>query len=217
MSRGASDEGARSPLAQRRLSASRSARRGGGGGTAARGQVCIVATAGVPVSRTSGRIERPCCRRRTDGRHHIQTAGEHGARAPCLRAAPWAHARGNRHPGAQGIVRRLPSATWLSGLRVTAPFTLSLITRLIAYEPPSWPIPRKRSRPRTWGYTVGNWEGDTLVLDSISFVDTTWLPRGGFFHSDQMHVVEKFTRQGNQIKLSTKSRSKTQKCSWSRG
>jgi hypothetical protein len=47
------------------------------------------------------------------------------------------------------------------------------------------------------GYTVGRWEGDTLVLDSISFVDSTWLGRGGFFHSDQMHVVEKFTRQGD--------------------
>jgi len=40
------------------------------------------------------------------------------------------------------------------------------------------------------GYTVGRWEGDALVLDSISFVDTTWLGRGGFFHSDQMRVVE---------------------------
>jgi hypothetical protein len=50
------------------------------------------------------------------------------------------------------------------------------------------------------GYTVGRWEGDTLVLDSISFVDSTWLARGGFFHSDQMHVIEKLTRRGNQIK-----------------
>ena len=50
-----------------------------------------------------------------------------------------------------------------------------------------------------YGYTVGKWEGDTLVLDSISFVDTTWLARGGFFHSDQMHVIEKLTRKGNQI------------------
>ena len=47
------------------------------------------------------------------------------------------------------------------------------------------------------GDTVGRWEGDTLVLDSIGFVDTTWLGRGGFFHSDEMHVVEKFTRQGD--------------------
>ena len=46
------------------------------------------------------------------------------------------------------------------------------------------------------GYTVGRWEGDTLVLDSIGFTDETWLGRGGKFHSDQMRVVEKFTRTG---------------------
>jgi len=49
------------------------------------------------------------------------------------------------------------------------------------------------------GYTVGSWEGDTLVLDSVGFTDETWLGRGGLFHSDQMHVVEKFTRKGNQM------------------
>ena len=48
-----------------------------------------------------------------------------------------------------------------------------------------------------FGNTVGRWEGDTLVLDSIAFIDTTWIGRGGFFHSDRMHVVEKFTRQGD--------------------
>jgi len=49
------------------------------------------------------------------------------------------------------------------------------------------------------GYTIGEWEGDTLVLDSIGFSDETWLGRGGFFHSDQMHIIEKFTRKGNEI------------------
>ena len=47
------------------------------------------------------------------------------------------------------------------------------------------------------GYTVGRWEGDTLVLDSIGFTDETWLGRGGKIHSDQMHIIEKFTRTGN--------------------
>ena len=51
------------------------------------------------------------------------------------------------------------------------------------------------------GYTVGHWEGDTLVLDSVSFNDYTWLARGGFFHSDKMRVVERFTRQGNEVVL----------------
>jgi hypothetical protein len=50
-----------------------------------------------------------------------------------------------------------------------------------------------------FGDTVGRWEGDTLVLDAIAFIDTTWLGRGGLFHSDRMHVVEKFTRQGDAI------------------
>jgi hypothetical protein len=49
------------------------------------------------------------------------------------------------------------------------------------------------------GVTVGRWEGDTLVLDSVGFIDTTWIGRGGFFHSSEMKVVEKFTRQGDAL------------------
>jgi hypothetical protein len=60
--------------------------------------------------------------------------------------------------------------------------------------------PQKAIESTYMGYTVGRWEGDTLVLDSISFVDSTWLARGGFFHSDQMHIVERLTRQGNRIR-----------------
>jgi len=51
-----------------------------------------------------------------------------------------------------------------------------------------------------YGYSIGTWEGDTLVIDSISFVDTTWLGRGGFFHSGSMHIVEKLTRVGNELR-----------------
>jgi hypothetical protein len=57
--------------------------------------------------------------------------------------------------------------------------------------------PKRAIETTYMGYAVGNWEGDTLVVDSISFVDTTWLGRGGFIHSDSMHVVERFTRQGD--------------------
>lgn len=49
------------------------------------------------------------------------------------------------------------------------------------------------------GNTVGRWEGDTLVLESIGFTDQTWLGRGGLFHSDRMRVVERFTRKGDAI------------------
>ena len=44
------------------------------------------------------------------------------------------------------------------------------------------------------GDSVGHWEGDTLVVDVIGFNDKTWLAGTGTFHSEKLHVVEKFTR-----------------------
>jgi hypothetical protein len=49
------------------------------------------------------------------------------------------------------------------------------------------------------GHSVGHWEGDTLVIKSVGFTPATWLARGGFFHSEDMTVTEKFTRQGDQM------------------
>jgi len=46
----------------------------------------------------------------------------------------------------------------------------------------------------TWmGDSIGHWEGDTLVVDTIGFNDKTELP-GGFKHSEALHVVERFHR-----------------------
>jgi hypothetical protein len=50
-----------------------------------------------------------------------------------------------------------------------------------------------------YGYSIGKWEGDTLVIDSTSFTDQTWLGRGGLLHSADMHIIEKLTRVGNEI------------------
>lgn len=46
----------------------------------------------------------------------------------------------------------------------------------------------------TWmGDSIGHWEGDTLVVDTIGFNDKTELP-GGFKHTEALHVVERFSR-----------------------
>ena len=46
------------------------------------------------------------------------------------------------------------------------------------------------------GDSRAHWEGDTLVVDIVHFNDTTWFDRAGNFHSDELHVVERFTRTG---------------------
>ena len=43
------------------------------------------------------------------------------------------------------------------------------------------------------GHSVAKWEGDTLVVDVSSFTAQTWLDRAGDFHSDALHVVERYT------------------------
>jgi len=53
-----------------------------------------------------------------------------------------------------------------------------------------------------WGRSVGKWDGDTLVIDSVGFNDSTWLARGGLFHSEKLHVVERFRREGNILNYS---------------
>jgi hypothetical protein len=46
------------------------------------------------------------------------------------------------------------------------------------------------------GDSRGRWEGDTLVVDVTLFVEDTWFDRAGNFHSDELHVVERYTRTG---------------------
>jgi len=44
------------------------------------------------------------------------------------------------------------------------------------------------------GQSVGRWDGDTLVVDATGFNEDTWFDRSGNFHSDALHVVERYTR-----------------------
>ena len=46
------------------------------------------------------------------------------------------------------------------------------------------------------GWSNGRWEGDTLVIDVTGFNDQTWFDRAGNFHSDALHVVERYTPRG---------------------
>ncbi len=53
--------------------------------------------------------------------------------------------------------------------------------------------------PSYMGWSVGRWEGDTLVVDVTGLNDKTWFDRAGNFHSDELHVVERFTPAGPDV------------------
>ena len=52
----------------------------------------------------------------------------------------------------------------------------------------------KEAPEDSWmGWSNGHWEGETLVVDNTGFNDQTWFDRAGNFHSDALHVVERYT------------------------
>ena len=59
-------------------------------------------------------------------------------------------------------------------------------------------LPANPPEPRWMGWSVGRWEGDTFVVESTGFDDRSWLtnarPDGGFPHSEEMRVVERWRR-----------------------
>jgi hypothetical protein len=60
------------------------------------------------------------------------------------------------------------------------------------------PLDEKRHpddlEPSFLGHSIGHWEGDTLVVDIVGFNDKGWVLSGAIFHSDALHVTERYTR-----------------------
>ncbi|HEY4362231.1 MAG TPA: hypothetical protein VGN17_14745 [Bryobacteraceae bacterium] len=66
------------------------------------------------------------------------------------------------------------------------------------------PLPKSIDdiNPDFLGYSVGHWDGDTLVVESMGFNTETWLDASGHPHGENMRVTEKYTRTSfNNIKL----------------
>jgi hypothetical protein len=49
--------------------------------------------------------------------------------------------------------------------------------------------------PTWFGYSIGKWEGETLVADTIGLTEETWLDDIGHPHGDALHVTERFHRR----------------------
>ena len=82
---------------------------------------------------------------------------------------------------------------------------LKRITLLFGGGPRSWrqiqmdgrklPDPHDPDLPDTYfGYSVGRWEGDTLVVESTGYNEKFWMHRGGLPHTDALKLTERFSR-----------------------
>jgi hypothetical protein len=57
-----------------------------------------------------------------------------------------------------------------------------------------------RSQDLTYyGDSIGKWDGDTLVIDRVGFTDESWLAWPGYFHTNNMRVVERLRREGDRL------------------
>jgi hypothetical protein len=57
----------------------------------------------------------------------------------------------------------------------------------------------KNIEPTAYGHSIGSWEGDTFVVDTVGYNEKFWIDRsdnarGGFVSTDQLHTIERFTR-----------------------
>jgi len=48
--------------------------------------------------------------------------------------------------------------------------------------------------PSYYGHSIGRWEKDTLIVDTIGFNERFWIDRGQAPHTEKLHLIEKFTR-----------------------
>ena len=77
--------------------------------------------------------------------------------------------------------------------------------------------PHPRGPLEFWmGDSRGHWEGDTLVVDVVYFTNQTWFDRAGNFHSEALHVVERYTPI-TRTTSTMRRPSKIRRCSHGRG
>jgi hypothetical protein len=121
---------------------------------------------------------------------------------------PWAQAllkeraenNGKDAPGAHCMPRGITNAGALFPYRLVQ--TANMLILLFEDDIPSHRqvFLDGRSHPKDmnplWmGHSVGHWEGDTLVVDTVGFDDRSWLTAQGHPHTERMHVIERFHRR----------------------
>jgi hypothetical protein len=107
---------------------------------------------------------------------------------------------GKDHPGAQCLPSGIPEKD-----TVPAPYKIVQTPDLIVFLYESRTIYRQiftdgrplpsDPNPAWQGYSIGKWDGDTLVIETAGFNGRTWIDTLGHPASDALHVTERFTRR----------------------
>jgi hypothetical protein len=160
---------------------------------------------GVPGLSRATPVELPAPAVRALGAAGGVPAGEGVVEGNDIPYQPWAQAQKNenaehwleRDPEIKCFMPGVPRATYM-------PYPFQILQGvdkiLIAYEfagtTRTIHMNTVEDNPTaTWmGLSRGRWDGETLVVDVTDFNDQTWFDRAGNFHSDALHVVERYTR-----------------------
>jgi hypothetical protein len=103
-------------------------------------------------------------------------------------------------PGSFGCLPQGPRGTLLPFLMtkiIQTPTLIAILSEDLTYRQifmDDRALPADPS-PSFMGYSVGHWEGDTLVVESTGFKDTTWLDFGGHSHSEALRTTERYRRR----------------------
>jgi len=120
---------------------------------------------------------------------------------------PWAAAKAKASVDG-GEIDDPMTRCWMAGVprTMTNPFPFQIVQTpglvVILYEwdhtyriiPTDGRPHAKDLDPSFMGDSVGHWEGDTLVVDVTGFNDKTWLDHAGHFHTEALHIVERYRR-----------------------
>jgi hypothetical protein len=126
--------------------------------------------------------------------------------------APWAEALFQQR--SSSFIKDFPGFRCLAGigpatsLGMLGPYKIVQAPAVIAFLPEGFYGPAiarqvlmdgrglpKNPNPAWQGYSVGHWDGDTLVVESAGFNDQTWLDGGGHPHTEDLRVTERFHRR----------------------
>ena len=160
----------------------------------------------APAPRTAdGKPDLSGVWRARDGRHIANLAGAEGITAPF---APWAEAlykerrdnNGLDRPSGKCLPKSVPDAMTLPPypfkIVQTPTVTLMLFEIFVSYRQihtDGRALPKER-QPGWYGYSVGRWEQDTLVVETVGITDRHWLDDSGYPHSDALKITERIRR-----------------------